>query len=180
MKKLVFYLVTFLIASTILYAQPAGEFPRRSPQEPKVTGEEGLQWLKEKSPEKYEKLIQLKDKNPQRFEREDMLQRLETEDPETYAMYKKLSELDGKTRELAEKYNAESSSIEKEKIKNEIQGVLNEAFDLKLAIGERRLNHLKEKLSELEKFAETRKSRKDEIIKKHLKNLLQQEDNLRW
>ncbi len=170
MKKLVFCLVTFLLAGSILYAQTGERYLRKSFQEPKTTG-------KEESPEKYGEFIQVKEEG---FKREDMLQRLETEDPETYAMYKKLSERDGKARELAEKYNAESSSIEKEKIKSEIQGVLNEAFDLKLAIGERRLNHLKEKLSELEKFAETRKSRKDEIIKKHLENLLQQENNLRW
>ena len=158
MKKLVvFCLATFLVVSTILYAQPGEESSRKSPE-----------------------FMQIKDKNPQRFERKDMLQRLEAEDPETYAMYKELSELDGKARELAEKYNAESSSKEKEKIKNEIQGVLNEAFDLKLVIGERRLNQLEEKLSKLEKFAEMRKSHKDEIIKKHLENLLQQEDEFRW
>lgn len=198
MKRLLICLVAFFITATILYAQPRGESSDRYPQAPGMTGEESFQtpkaigeeewqWIKEEFPEKYEKLMQLKEKNPQGFEKEGMqlrrlvmLRRLKTEDPEAYAMSKKLFELEEKAAGLAEEYKKESSLKQKEKIKGEIQGALNEAFDLKLTIEERKLNGLKDKLSELEKSLEKRKSNRDEIIGKHLEGLLQEEDSLRW
>lgn len=164
MKKTVLCLGMILIAFSLLYAQQTPKTQRQQEQQPN----------EEFSGPRQKMQTQLKDR------RENMLQQMKNEDPETQAMHQELLKLEQNVKELAEKYKAESSVKEQNKIKNEIQNTLNEAFDLKLMLEEKKLEQLKNKLNELEKLSEERKSNKKEIIEKRLEFLLQQKENLGW
>lgn len=107
------------------------------------------------------------------FQKKDM-------DPEMQKMMKQMQELNQEAMELAKEYKDETSQRNKEKIKSKMDGVLDKAFDLRLEIGEKGVEKLKDKVAELEESLQKRKSSKDEIIENHLKKLLGEEKHLRW
>ncbi|MFH1547685.1 MAG: hypothetical protein ABID32_00010 [Candidatus Omnitrophota bacterium] len=107
------------------------------------------------------------------FQKKDM-------DPEMQKMMKQMQELNQEAMELAKEYKEETSQRNKEKIKSKMEGILDKAFDLRLEIGEKGVEKLKDKVAELEESLQKRKSSKDEIIENHLKKLLGEEKHLEW
>lgn len=200
MKWLTGWLVTLVLLVSTSYAQPPEksfhappllEQPfHRGPEVGKAKGtEKSLEWLKEEFPEKYEKLMQLKEEKPHKFrmqamrlrKRLGMLNRLKKEDPKAYEMSKELFRLEEEVRELAENYKKAETLQQRDEIKNEIQEILDEAFNLKLTLGKRRLQNLEGKLAELQEFLRNRKEHKEEIITRRLEELLKEEEEyLKW
>lgn len=180
MKILLGLSMAFIVLAVPCFAHPS-ERPFYGQPQATVGGEqEGLEWFKEEFPEKYEQLMELREKNPQKFRMQAMrlkkgwrmFHRLREEDPEAYEMFKEMFKLQEQVRDLAESYKKEDSEKEKQEIRQKMENLLSEAFDMKLKLGERRLQKLEERLSKLADFLQKRKEHKEKIIQQHLAELI--------
>lgn len=178
----------FLLVWGIAGAQPPlpppeGPGPKKFREEKR---EEAIEFLKKyMEPERLEKL---KAKHPRLYMRalkealkqKHRLEMLKEFDPERYELSEKILRLEIGTRNLALDYRETESKKEKEEIKKELKRILPELFDLKEKDREFELKRLEKQIDKLKDSMSERKKHKSEIIERHLNELLEEKEYMRW
>ncbi|MHC4663711.1 MAG: hypothetical protein ACYS8W_18785 [Planctomycetota bacterium] len=139
-----------------------------------------LALLKENNPGWFRELMELRRRDPHAYQRAlreaqheaEEFARLEKEDPETAKLIRKNNQLTKRMFELAEKYKHADNDAEKEMIRNELRGVLNDLFDVRLKKWLLKIKQLEREIEELKKEEKEYRDNKKEIIEEKLKELL--------
>lgn len=155
---------------------------RMSPEEEK----EAIDFIKETTPRRFERLEKMKLRAPMKYKkilhrvlmRRRKLEHLKEVDPERYKLLKAQQEIEVKIWELVEEYK-EADESKKQQIKTKLHKLLSELFDLREEEKEFEIKRLEKELQKLRELTEQRKKHKDEIISRHIDELLG-EEHLRW
>lgn len=133
-----------------------------------------LKKLQQKYPMKYKKILLHAIKEKRRL---DELKEIE---PEIYEIEEGCFKLEVRVRELAENYKETEDKNKKEEIKKDISGLVNELFDLREKRDKLKIKKLEEELSKMKEITAKRNKNKEEIIKRHIEELLLGEEYIRW
>ena len=147
-----------------------------------------LKKIKKEHPDEAKELMLLKKERPieyrkiliQRQHEFERLEELKERDPERYRQKKKQQSLEYQSYQLAEKYRATTKETEKVKIKQDLQKILGELFDLREKDREEEMKHLNQKLDHLKSVLAERKKKKKEIVDRRLQELIGEKDVLIW
>jgi hypothetical protein len=169
-------------------------FPQREPRRPwmEPLTEEQLQeliaFLEEFDPERAARLKELLQDNPEgacriavpTYRQMQELLELKEEDPEAFQDLMKRRRLERKVWELVEKYKRTRKEQKKKEIKDELRTVLSELFDLREKDRERQIEELEEELKRLKDLLARRRKKKELIVENHLKDLLGENEDMKW
>jgi hypothetical protein len=166
---------------------PRPEMQPPMPPLPPDIEQPALDYIKNLSKAKYEQMIRLKAMNEAAYRQEllhlyadeSRLQSLKEVDHERFAVLEQISHLEAKTWELAEKFKMADSS-NKESIRKELYGILNQLFDIKEADKVKEIQRLESDLKELKHNMDFRSKNKDKIIEKHLNELTGEFPQMDW
>ena len=167
--------------------EPRGEFVQRPEKAEELESfikenfadeaDEVISWLetlKTYRPEEY------RDKVREFARKMKMLGRLKDKVPQKYEAYISAIKLEIKSSKLGKEYGEAETEEEKERVKGELRGVLEELFEIKQAQNEERIKHIEERLSELKERNSQRKEHKEEIINGRLEQITASESGLGW
>ena len=115
-----------------------------------------------------------------RFMRERELEEMRRHDPDKYELIMQIEELEGISNELGEKYRQTEDSEVKEVLKDQLAGILDQLFDLKVELEELDQKRLAQEAKKLRERIEKRRKHKEEIIQLRLVDLLGKNEHLRW
>lgn len=196
MKKTMFLMVSVLLLSGVCVQLSAQE--KKIKKKPDVAVEEysrqfaekereALEFLREISPEKVEKLLMVKEVNRDEYNYqlkrvlEEMMQarRFEKSDPERYERIVRTKSLEEKSQSLGRAHRQASKS-EKANIEAELNKILSELFDLREENRREEVAKLETRLKELKDSLKERQENKAEIIKRRLAQLTGQGQHLEW
>lgn len=134
----------------------------------------GLDELKKSAPEDYRRQV----RSAYYDKRE--LDRLKLRHPERYESARREKGLDRQSRFLARRYPRATTDAEREQIRTELAGVLDQAFDLREARRKETIERLERELAELRQTSEKRQQNKSQIVTRRMEELLGRDDDLRW
>ena len=162
LKKLT--ITTLLVAMpTLAIAKPPhGEHSREQMRE--LLGE-----VKDKNPEKFERLMELRRTNPEAFRhamrkvRQHYKGGVEPDDPALRAEKEKMRDLRREIRDVLEAYKAADEG-EKLKVRKDLELLAAEVFDARQSHRELRLDKIREHVEELEAEIKERESNRDALI----------------
>lgn len=148
---------------------------------------EVLEYIKQAYPFKYEDIKRMKKSLPNVYRKTlvrayremQFSQRIKEEDPERFENLKKERQLETKSHELADQYKNTNNQESKAAIKEELEQVLEDAFEIRQQNREFEIRSLQKKLEDLMNDNEARMNQKDQIIEKRLNELLGTSD-LKW
>lgn len=164
----------------------APQFAQERPEPP--SDEQIFDFLEKFDPSRLQKLIHLEDADPEAFHKVleetrrefGRLMELKKRDPERFEQIINERRLEQETGKLSQHYRAAKSSEEKEKIKKEISERLEKLFDLRELQRAADIKRMEEELAKLKEKAKTRKDNRAKIIERHQKDLLGEEDDMKW
>ncbi|MGA2915969.1 MAG: hypothetical protein ABSE89_08100 [Sedimentisphaerales bacterium] len=154
-----------------------------------------ISWLEKNEPQTAKELAALKEKDPRAYMRRLSIETkkyreiidAEQTNPALAELLKKDLGLKQKRNELLEKYKAATDAKQKKELMTQLKEVTSERFDLILQKKQLKYEELKKKLEELQKNVnssqaelENYKKNKDELIKKHLDDLINQSGQFDW
>jgi hypothetical protein len=147
-----------------------------------------LRSLREENPERFEELQRVRGEKPMAYmeilrdilrEREE-LERLKDKQPEEYARHMKLRELDRRTQALMKEYRSDSDQKKRTGLAEALKKILDEQFGLRQASREARAARLELELkSERDRLAR-RKEARAQIIDNRFKELVGENEDLKW
>ena len=108
------------------------------------------------------------------------LEGLKETDPERYELNEKILRMEIQCRNLKFDYMEPASKDEKKGIEKKLKAILPELFDLREKDREFELKRLEKEIAEMKDIMVNRKKHKAEIIERHLNELLQEEEYMRW
>ncbi len=146
-----------------------------------------LEYIKQAYPFKYEDVKRMKKSLPNVYRKTlakawremKFALRVQDEDPARYENLKKERQLEIRSHELADQYKVASTDEEKAAIQEELENVLDEAFQIRQLNREGEIKNLQKKIEQLKNDNEARMRQKDKIIEKRLNELLGI-SNLKW
>jgi hypothetical protein len=149
--------------------------------------EEALDFVAAEDPELAQALVELRVHDPDAFMREIFhvmferteLERLSGADQQRFLRTLRERELDRRSHRLAREWH-EASQDESERLKTELRALLEELFDVREVHRADQIAELERELERLRTTLEERQADRDAIVEGRLKELLGQEDHLRW
>ena len=164
----------------------APELVHEPPQPP--SDDQLFDFLEKFDPARLQKLIHLEDADPEAFHRVleetrrefGRLMELKQRDPERFRQMMQERRMEQETGQLAQHYRNAKSTEEKEKIKKEISERLEKLFDLREAQKAAEIKRMEEELSKQKEKAKNRKENRAKIIEQHQRELLGENDDLKW
>ena len=154
-----------------------------------------ISWLEKNEPQTAKELAALKEKDPRAYMRRLSIEMkkyreiidAEQTNPALAELLKKDLGLKQKRNELLEKYKATTDEKQKKELMAQLKDVTGERFDLILQKKQLKYEDLKKKLEELQQSVKTSqaelenyKKNKDELIKKHLDDLINKSGQFDW
>ncbi len=100
-------------------------------------------------------------------------------DPEMFGLMEREAELDQNTRDLAEKYRHIGEG-ERAEIHKQIEKLVGEQFDLRQERRQKELKRAEEQIRKLRETIEKRQKAKAEIIDRRVKELLDEDEDMRF
>ena len=149
---------------------------------------EVLKYLEEYYPERVDQLSRIKESRSDTY-REQLLRAytqmiflnsLKESDPEQYQQVVEERNLEAESNNLATQYKNMTNISEKEKIKTELETLLNKLFDYRQRNRIVEIERLEERLANLKEENQNRLDNKDEIVKDRLYELLGEKSGLEW
>lgn len=149
--------------------------------------EDAMRRIEKEYPEIYAHLERSKQENPQSFRRDSArllkeLQRIEQvkrEDPELYKVEANELRMNLRVHELTQKIR-NSRGEEREGMKKELRGVLNEMFDVREGRKALEMQRLERRMKELQQEIQTRRENKDIIVEQHMQRLIGESSAWEW
>ncbi len=172
----------------VLPALSAGEeLPGDLQQDWQRRVQDAVEFVAREDPRLAQELMELRVRDPDAFTREvfhimmqrDELERLSRTDQQRYVRALKERELERRSHELAREWR-DASSDQKDPIKDELNGVLDELFDVRETQRSDQIVELERELERLRETLKDRQANKHTIVESRLKELLGEEDHLRW
>ena len=163
--------------------------PRFAQEKPRPPSDEQIfDFLEKFDPARLQKLVHLEDVDPEEFHKVlketrrefGRLMELKKRDPERFEQMMHERRMEQETGQLAMHYRNTKNAEEKEKIKKEIRERLEKLFDLREAQKAAEIKRMEEELAKLKEKAKTRKDNRDKIIEQHQKELLGENDDMKW
>ncbi|HOW97004.1 MAG TPA: hypothetical protein P5567_11695 [Kiritimatiellia bacterium] len=183
MKKFAQFVV--LISGFCLLSPVAGGQEPPPPGEPPLPSEqETLAFLETNLPEVFENLQRLRQNEPEIFQHEirmlgHMVRRyneLKRVAPELAAGFLRAQQLDAQCRKVAEALRQAPDEAQKTALKQKLEEMLNEIFDLRLAERELEVKNLERELNKIRTMLETRREAKGQIVERRLRDLTMEVD----
>ena len=149
--------------------------------------EEAIEFVAAEDPQLAQELMELRRHDPDVFMREvfhiiqekQELERLSQTDQQRYLRALKERELERKSHRLAEEWHRAAAEA-KTDLKGELEAVIDELFDVRELHRSDQIAELERELKRLKEALKTRQENKKTIIESRLKELLGEEDHLRW
>jgi hypothetical protein len=149
--------------------------------------QEAIEFVAGQDPDLARELMELRMRDPDAFTREifhimmerEELERLSRTDQQRYVRALKERELERKSHDLARDWH-DATSDRKDPIKAELQNVLDELFDVRESQRSDQIVELEKELERLRETLKDRQAHKKAIVESRLKELLGEEDHLRW
>ncbi len=170
---------------------PGGPFGPLRPPRPVLTEkdiEEVMAWLKEWDPDRLQKMQSQRVENPdffmelmgdgyQEMKKVLMLKQIE---PARYEEMIKERKLDLQCRQLSEKYRTTEDAGQKTAIKNELNVIVGQLFDIRETGREKEVKELERRLTQLREIVEKRRTNKMQIVENRLRQLLGEKEFMDW
>jgi hypothetical protein len=147
---------------------PKGGGPGMEPGGPEER--EALEFIKEAAPEMQDEFFRARKEKPAAFRKRLRGMAPMLKDPKTRETLKKQFKLDFEVRRLAKEMRGAKGEA-KEALKKDLAKALSDQFDAKLDLQVKRLQKMKDDISDLEGRISKRKVLKGEIVKKRLAEL---------
>lgn len=149
---------------------------------------EVLKYIQATYPDRAERLIKWKDLRPDDFKnalskafREmRFMEALKERNPERYARVSEEKLLESQSRELAQMYRQSDDDAEKERLRKEMEDLLNKLFDYRQVNRQDEMDRLEKKLAELKEANQERLENKSEIVERRLRELLGKQKGFEW
>jgi hypothetical protein len=149
--------------------------------------EEAIAFVAAEDPRLAQELMELRRHDPDAFMREvfhimlerEELERLSQTDQQRYLRALKERELERESHRLAEEWHR-AAADEKSDIKTELKAVIDELFDVRELHRSDQIAELERELERLREALKTRQENKRTVIESRLKEMLGEEDHLRW
>jgi len=160
-----------LVLATVCTAQIAYAEPPPPPEEWL------LELVEERSPERYEALLELKETNPERYQqalkRIGRMAHRGEERPESVKVMEEVRELQEEFREKVEEYESVSSKKEQKAIRAEMLVLAGEIFEIKQELRVQRLEQARARLTELEEEVQVRAENSEQMIEEYVDQALE-------
>jgi hypothetical protein len=88
--------------------------------------------------------------------------------------------VDARIHRLVERWKASKQDAEREKVQTELRNVLQREFAARLAVHEREIKELEEKVRHLRERLSLRREKQDEIVEHRLQQILREAQGLGW
>ncbi len=165
--------------------KPEGRGKRQNIDKMRRRGGEAMEWLKNKSPKKFEKLCQLKQNKETRGEffkemRNVMKEFMKEKNPEMFKMHEKDRKNNQKIKKLLTKFKKAEKPEKKAEIKTKIKEILANQFDFKQKMKTKEVNKLESRTSKLKESLELRLKNKESIVKTRLKSIIEGKEAVEW
>jgi len=169
---------------------PGTAAPMAMPPGPLTPDQEkqALEFLRQESPDLIPSLQALQKTQPERYRGElrqalrvqQALQRLQQRDPEHSEELRRERALERQSRDLVRRYKQATQAQEKTALSTDLNGVLDELFELRERHREVMIEHLEKELQTLKQTTEKRRQNKDRILQNRMVELLGADEDLRW
>ena len=179
-----------LLAGILMMASVVGGQEPPPPGEPPLPSEqEVIAFVEANLPETFAGLQELKRHDPGAFPHEVRMlghlvrryNELKRVAPELAAGLLRAHRLDAQCRKTAEEMRRTEDEAQKARLKQQLQEMLNEIFDLRLAERELEVKHLERELTKIRTMLETRREAKGQIVERRLRDLtLEMDEALGW
>jgi len=146
-------------------------------------GREAMEWLKEKDPEKFEKLNKLRHADGKAFFKEMhtvMKGFMKEKHPEMFKMHEQQKKNNQKIRKLGKQYEKAETPEEKADIEKKLKEVLVKQFDSKQKLKSKEVKKLESRTSKLKESLETRLKNKESIINTRFKSITEGKEAVEW
>lgn len=169
--------------------QEAPDAPGFAQEKPRPPSDEQIfDFLEKFDPARLQKLVHLEDVDPEEFHKVlketrrefGRLMELKKRDPERFEQMMHERRMEQETGQLAHHYRNSKNAEEKEKIKKEIRERLEKLFDLRAVQKEAEIKRMEEELAKLKEKSKTRQDNRAKIIEQHQKELLGENDDMKW
>lgn len=168
--------------------RPGRDHDREHPDRPLSREEvdEARKWLQENEPEQARFLEEMLASEPMRargmvqdvLRRKAEMEEMKQRDPEGYAKFQKMRELERKCNELVAEIRKGGHG--KDELRKQLSDVLSQLFDLREEQRAKELADLKRRVEELEKILQKRKESRASIIERRLKEMLGEKSDEDW
>ncbi|MBI5884254.1 MAG: hypothetical protein HZB91_14255 [Elusimicrobia bacterium] len=135
-----------------------------------VEEREALDFIRETAPEMQDEFLRVRKERPAAFRKKLRHMFPMLKNPETREVLKRQFKLEFQVRRLTKEMRAAKADA-KEPLKKDLAKALAEQFDAKLDLQVKRLQKMKDDISDLEGRISKRKAQKDDIVKKRLAEL---------
>ena len=108
------------------------------------------------------------------------LRELKRSDPEAYEQAKKVYRLDVDSELLGQAYRKSSDEKVRAQLLKQLQQVLEQAFDARMVMRERKANRIEQELKEIRELLASRAANREQIIERRRNKLLGVEDAMDW
>jgi|GEM_PF-3125025 len=150
--------------------------------------EKTLNYMKEMYPDRFERFIKIKELRPLIYRRglsrayREMrfIEELKNKDQVRYQRVLQEKKLTTKSRILAKKYKETDDEDQKNRIREELKGILSELFNIRQQVREDEIERLEKKLAELKEINRKRLANKDAIVEKKLAEMLGENKDMEW
>ena len=101
-------------------------------------------------------------------------------DPETRALHEKEQKVEEEVRKIVEQYNASSDKEEKAKLKSRLTEVTGDQFAIRQQLREQQVKRMEKELANIRETIQKRTENREQIIKRHVGQLLNESDGLEF
>jgi len=164
--------------------------PPPPPGEPALPSElEILAFVEANLPDTFQQLQDIQRQDPAFYHHEVRMlghlvlryRELEGPQPRLAAGLLRAHRLDRQCEQIADKIRQTPDAAEKAQLKQKLQGILSEIFELRIAERELDVKNLERELNHIQTLLQTRRQAKDQIIERRLRDLsLDGDDALGW
>ncbi|MBU1694963.1 MAG: hypothetical protein KKC51_13500 [Verrucomicrobia bacterium] len=172
--------IPLLVGVLLMSLVAGGQEPPPPPGEPPLPSEqETLSFLEANLPEMYRGLQEFKQHNPEAYPNEVRMlghlvrrySELKRVAPELAAGFLRAHQLDAQCRQVADEMRRATDEAQRAKLKQQLQEMLNEIFDLRLAERELEVKNLERELTKIRTMLETRREAKPQIVERRMRDL---------
>jgi len=149
---------------------------------------EVLEFLRSWDPYRVQRIEQSRERNPREYMRilqesyfeMKRLQEMQKSNPEAYEEMKKERGLEMQAFQLGEKIRGTEDTAEKDKMKAELKPVLGQLFDLREKRKDQEIARLEADLKRLREQVEKRRTNKESVVERRLRELSGEEPDDDW
>jgi len=146
-------------------------------------GMEAMEWLKNKDPEKFEKLNALRKSDNRSFFKEMrnvMKEFMKEKHPQMFKMHEQNQKTRQKIKNLANKYNKAEDPEKKAEIESKLKETLAKQFDFKQKFKSKEIEMLENRTRKLKEALDARLKNKESMIDLKLKSITEGKESVEW